>query len=226
MIRRLASIGAAAAAVVTLVAAPAHADEEIGLSRDGVTWSQELDAPLFDPGFRFVPGDVETRSFQVRNDGPSAGLLTVQVVATDPSALLLADDFTIEARVAGGAWVDVEAGTTPVRTELQVAQGAQTQVAVRASFDWESTVQVRSVPFRVVLTLEEDGDVGGVDEGNGNGDGDGDGNGGGDVGGESDGLPATGSAIAPGLFWLAAGLIGGGVALVRRREREEVSGRA
>lgn len=218
MIRRLASIGATAAAVVALAAAPAHADDEIGLSRDGVTWSETLAAPLFDPGFRFVPGDVETRSFQVRNQGPSGGLLTVQVLAADPSALLSADDFTIEARVANGPWVDVEAGTTPVRTELPVARNARTQVAIRATFDADSTRQLQQVPFRVLLNLEEDGSVGGIDQGDGNGDGDG------SVGGVQDGaLPATGSAVAPGLVWLAAGLIGGGLALVRRRTRGEVS---
>lgn len=218
MIRRIASIGATAAAVVALAAAPAHADDEIGLSRDGVTWTETLAAPLFDPGFRFVPGDVETRSFQVRNQGPSAGLLTVQVLAADPSALLSADDFTIEARVANGPWVDVEAGTTPVRTELPVARNARTQVAIRATFDADSTRQLQQVPFRVLLNLEEDGSVGGIDQGNGNGDGDGDGS----VGGVEDGgLPATGSVVAPGLVWLAAGLIGGGLALVRRRTRAE-----
>lgn len=221
MIRRLASIGAAAAAVVALAAAPAHADDEIGLSQDGVTWTETLGAPLFDPGFRFVPGDVETRSFRVRNQGPSAGLLTVQVLAADPSALLLADDFTIEAQVADGPWVDVEAGTTPVRTELKVARNAQTQVAIRATFDPDSTRQLQQVPFRVLLTLEEDGSVGGIDQGGGDGDGDG------SVGGVEDGgLPATGAAVAPGLVWLAAGLIGGGMALVRRRSREEVAPRA
>lgn len=220
MIRRLASIGAAAAAVVALAAAPAHADDEIGLSQDGVTWSETLAAPLFDAGFRFVPGDVETRSFRVRNQGPSAGLLTVQVLAADPSALLLADDFTIEAQVAGGPWVDVEAGTTPVRTELAIARNAQTQVAIRATFDVDSTRQVQQVPFRVLLSLEEDGSVGGIDQGGGDGNGDGDGS----VGGVEDGgLPATGSAVGPGLVWLAAGLIGGGMALVRRRSREEVA---
>lgn len=225
MIRRLASIGATAAAVVTLAAAPAHADEEIGLSRDGITWTETLGAPLFDPGFRFVPGDVETRSFQVRNQGPSAGLLTVEVLAADPSALLVADDFTIEARVAGGPWVDVEAGTTPVRTELAVARNARTQVAVRATFDPDSTRQLQRVPFRVLLSLEEDGSVGGIDQGGDGSDGD-DGDDGSVGGVEDGGLPATGSAVAPGLFWLAAACIGGGVALVRRREREEVAPRA
>ncbi|MCX6401333.1 MAG: hypothetical protein NTX33_15555 [Propionibacteriales bacterium] len=216
MIRQLASIGVAAAAVIAFGAAPAHADDEIGLSRDGVTWTTELAAPLFAPDFRFVPGDVEVRSFRVRNDGPSDGVLTVDVVASDPDALLVADDFIIEARVGGGPWLDVDTGTTRVVTELKVPENAQSQVQVRATFDWDSTVQLKSVPFHVELTLSEDGDVAGEEEGNGEGNGDG------EVGGESGGLPDTGSGFGPGTIWLAAALIGAGIALVRpRRERHK-----
>ncbi|QSR26745.1 hypothetical protein CFH99_14020 [Nocardioides aromaticivorans] len=221
MIRRLvAPIVSVAVATVTLAAAPAHADDEIGLSRDGVSWSSELTAPLFEPSFRFVPGDQEVRSFRVRNDGPSAGVLTVDVVASDPDLLLADDDFTLEARIGNGAWLPVEAGTTRAATELEVAEGAQTRVSVRATFDWDSTRQVDSVPFRIELTLSEDGDVGGVDEGDGDGSGSGDGDGG-QVGGVQDGLPGTGSAVAPGLLWLAAALVGTGLALVRRRDRRD-----
>lgn len=215
MIRRFASIGITAAAVIALGAAPAHAEDEIGLSRDGVTWTPELTAPLFAPDFRFVPGDVEVRSFRVRNDGPSAGVLTVDVIATDPDALLLSDDFTIEARVASGPWIDVDEGTNRVVTQIKVPEDAQSQVEIRATFDWDSTVQLLEVPFRVRLTLSEDGDVAGEEEGNGNGNG-------GEVGGEEDSLPDTGSPVGAGTIWLAAALIGAGLALVRpRRERGE-----
>lgn len=221
MIRRLVSIGAAASAVVALAAAPAHADDEIGLSYDGVTWSEELPAGLFEPDFLFVPGDVEVRSFLVRNEGPSDGRLTVDVIASDPDDLLVADDFVIEARVTGGDWIDVGPGTTTAGADLAIQQGAQTTVYVRATFDEDSTRQLDRVPFRVRLYMAEDGDVGGVDDGNGNGNG-----GGGDVGGVEDALPDTGSPLGAGTIWLAAGLIGAGLALLRRgRDREEVVGR-
>lgn len=220
MIRRLAACGATAIAVVAMSAAPALADDEIGLSRDGITWSTELSAPLFGPDFRFVPGDREVRSFQVRNDGPSDGVLTVDVLATDPDHALADDDFTLEARVGSGPWQPVDAGTTRAATELEVAEGARTRISVRASFDWDSTRQVDTVPFRIHLTLSEDGDVGGVDGGGGDGDG------GGEVGGEDDGLPATGATIQPALLWFAAALIGAGIAVLARRDgREEVARR-
>lgn len=223
MIRRLATVVTAAVLAVGAAAVPANADE-IGLSEDGVTWTDSLVEPIFEPEFVFVPGDVEVRSFQVRNDGPSDGVLTVDVIASDPDDLLLNDDFLVEAQVGSGAWVGVEPGTTRAGTELQIAQGDRTDVRIRASFLPESTSQLERIPFSVRLTMSEEGDVGGVDDGNGNGDGGS--AGGGDVGGiDAGGLPDTGSPIETVLLWLAAGLIGAGSALVRPRRgrREEVA---
>ncbi|KRB74131.1 hypothetical protein ASE01_19300 [Nocardioides sp. Root190] len=219
MIRRLASLVASAVLAVGVAAAPAHADGEIGLSNDGTTWGDQLATPLFDPSFIWVPGDVEERSFFVRNDGPSAAELTVDVVAADPDTLLADDDFLVEARLGNGAWVNIEDGTTSLRsTSLDVAEGVSTTVTLRGTFRPESTRENGIIPLRATITLSEDGDVGGVDDG----DGDGDGN----VGGvDNGGLPDTGSPVDMILVWLAAGLIGGGLALVRtrRRESEEVA---
>lgn len=217
--RRLATVVTAAVVAVGAAAAPANANE-IGLSEDGVTWSDSLVEPIFEPDFVFVPGDVEVRSFQARNDGPSAGVLTVDVIASDPDALLANDDFLVEAQVGSGPWVNVEPGTTRAATELKIAQGARTDVRIRATFDLDSTSEDELIPFSVRLTMSEDSDVGGVDEG------DGDGNGGGAVGGVDTGaLPDTGSPVEMVFLWLAAGLIGAGLALVlpRRRRREDVS---
>lgn len=218
--RRLATLATTAVLAVGAAAAPAYADGEIGLSEDGVTWSTSLVDPMFEPDFRFMPGDVEERSFQVRNDGPSAGVLTVDVLATDPDALLANDDFLVEAQVGAGPWVNVEPGTTRAATELKIAQDARTDVRIRATFVVESTSEDEVIPFSVRLRMSEDGDVGGVDEGDGGG-------GGGDVGGVDNGLlPDTGSPLGLGLIWLAAGLLGAGLALVaprRRRSHQEVS---
>jgi hypothetical protein len=217
VIRRTAALVATVAAVVAGVAAPAHADDEIGLSVDGVTWSTQLAAPLFPPGFLWVPGDVEEATFLVRNDGPSAGELTVDVIAEDPDAFLASDALVLEARLGNGTWTDVQPGTTRVDpAQFAVAEGQSTSVTVRGTFLPEATAQEDSiVPFRVRVTMSGDGDVGGVDAGDG----------GGEVGGVDDGiLPDTGSPIALGLLWLVAGLIGAGVALVlpRRQRRGKV----
>lgn len=217
MIRSLAASAAVATLGVVGAAAPAFADDEIGVSRDGVSWSRQLDAPLFDEGFLWVPGDVEQESFLVRNDGPSAGEVTVDVLAEDPDGLLASDAFTLEARVGTGPWVEVlDGSTTPEPAVLDVPEGARTRVTVRGTFAPETTDHMDEVaPFRVRVTMSEDGDVGGEDDG---------GDDGGDVGGTDDGLPDTGSPLGAGLVWAAAALIGAGIALVRPgRDRREVS---
>lgn len=221
MIRSLAVTAALATLAVVGAAAPASADDEIGLSRDGVSWSRQLDAPLFDDAFLWVPGDVEQESFFVRNDGPSDGEIAVDVLAEDPDGLLASDAFLLEARIGTGAWVEVAAGTTALApTVLDVPEGATTRVTVRGTFRPETTDHMDEIaPFRVRVTLSEDGDVGGEDDGDG-----GDGDDGGAVGGQ-DALPDTGAPLGAGVVWIAAGLIGAGIALVRpgRERREEVA---
>lgn len=216
MIRSLAATAALATLVVVGAAAPASADDEIGLSRDGVSWSHQLDAPLFDDAFVWVPGDVEQESFLVRNDGPSDGELAVDLLAEDPDGLLASEAFLLEARVGTGEWVEVGAGTTAVTpTVLDVPEGARTRVTVRGTFQPETTDHMDEIaPFRVRVTLSEGGDVGGEDDGNG----------GGEVGGQ-DALPDTGSPLGSAVIWVAAALIGAGIALVRpgRENRKEVA---
>lgn len=218
MIRSLAATAALATLAVVGAAAPAAADDEIGLSRDGVSWTRQLDAPLFDDGFLWVPGDVEQASFLVRNDGPSDGELAVDLLAEDPDGLLASDAFLLEARIGTGEWVEIAEGTTALApTVLDVPEGARTRITVRGTFQPEATGNMDEIaPFRVRVTLSEDGDVGGEGEGNGDGDG--------EVGGQ-DALPDTGSPLGSGLLWIAAALIGAGIALVRpgRDQRKEVA---
>ncbi|MDQ6526847.1 hypothetical protein RB608_24705 [Nocardioides sp. LHD-245] len=210
MIRRLTLLVAAAALAVGAAAVPAYANDEMGLSTDGVTWTPSLTSPLYAAGFRWVPGDVEERSFRVRNDGPSSGGVTVDVVASDPAALLASPDFLLEARVGNGPWAELLAGTTRLQPAvLDVPRGVDTTVSVRGSFGPGATGHLdETASFEVRLTMSEDGDVAGVDDD-------------GEVGGQADGvLPETGSAVGTGLLWLAAGMIGAGLALARpRRDR-------
>ncbi|WP_051485789.1 hypothetical protein [Nocardioides sp. J54] len=220
MIRSIAATAVLATLGVVGAAAPASADDEVGLSRDGAAWTRQLDAPLFDSGFIWVPGDVEEASFLVRNDGPSDGELSVDVLADDPDGLLASDAFLLEARLGSGEWVEVVGGTTTLAPAvLDVPEGARTRVTVRGTFLPDTTEhQDELASLRVRVTLSESGDVGGVDDGDDGDDGDGDGS----VGGQ-DGLPATGSSLDATWLWLAAGLVGSGIALVHPgRGRREV----
>ncbi|WP_408899307.1 hypothetical protein ACJ5H2_09430 [Nocardioides sp. R1-1] len=213
MIRRIASLVAAALMAVGAAAAPAHAEDEIGLSRDGVAWAPELTTPLFDPAFRWIPGDVEERTFWVRNEGPSAGELSVDVLATDTQALLASPDFLLEARLGAGPWVEVLGGTTRVQPPvLDLPTDAATTITVRGTFRPETTAHMDEIaPFVVRVSMAEAGDIAGVEDDDG------------DAGAGA--LPDTGSAFGTGLLWLAAGLVGAGIALARPRRarpRQEV----
>lgn len=187
------------ALVTSGIGAPAWADDEVGLSLDGATWSSELNAQLFDPGFRWVPGDVETAAFWVRNRGPSGATLTIALQADDPDRLLAPQDFAIDARAGQGRWVSLANGVPSEELTAQsIAQGDQARVELRVAFSTASQnqSQLRRLPLRFRVRLSEgrpSGDSPRADE-----------------------LPAAGAAASVWLVWVAAGMIGSGLALVLR----------
>lgn len=189
-------------------AGPARAENAVGLSLDGQTWTSELQRPLFDPAMRWVPGDTETRSFWVRNQGPTAASTQIAVRTTDADGLLVQDDIAIDARVRGGAWTSLSdpAGSQTL-TDGGLAKGNRVRVDLRVAFLPESTnrSELKELPLRFVVRLTQSGV--------GPGDGDDDGSG---------LLPDTGSVVEPWLLYLAAALLGGGflILIVRRRKEE------
>jgi LPXTG-motif cell wall-anchored protein len=204
-----------------VVAAPASAvaADEIGLSKDGSSWSSTLPAPLFDPDFRWVPGDDETGSFFVRNQGPTGARLTISVRAADTDQLLSNADIELSARVDGGSWITLANGVaTSALTQRSIIRGGTARVDVRVRFDPASAnqSQTKSLPLTFIVTLTQASGSGRTPRDNS----DDDSNGGGDDGRDGD-LPGTGSTVAPAMLWVAAMLIGGGLALVRRSKREE-----
>ena len=206
-----------ASVVLVINTGSAHAVDEIGLSLDGRTWTSELRRPLFEPGMRWVPGDSETRSLWVRNQGPTGASMRLAVRSADLDGLLERDDILISARVRGGSWIPLNSGGAGrTLTEGALAQGDRLRLDVRVAFVAAATngSEVDKLPLDFVVRLTQDGhgSVGGVE-------------GGSDPGGSGD-LPATGAAVEPWLLWLAAGLIGSGLALLvaRRREEEKTRG--
>lgn len=178
-------------------AAPAHAADDIGLSPDGVVWYDALHRPLFDPAVSWVPGDVETASFYVRNVGPSAARLTIDLRDVRGVELLGADDIVITARRGGGRWLSVENGDAATTlTDSAIRQGGQTRVDVRIRFRWQA-------PNRVMLgRLPLDFEVRLVQ-----------------AGPSDTGLPDTGSDIGRLVVLLAGILIGCGLALLAAARR-------
>lgn len=198
---------ATALLVATVGAAPAHAADEIELSLDGEHWADELRRPLFHPDFRWVPGDLETETFWVRNGGPTDATMTVAVATRDPD-VLLPDDIELSARTAGGAWIPLENGgdVTPLLRE-EVDQDRHVRVDVRVDFLWSSTNRSMTdrMSLDLVVTLVQRGVLDDQDDG-GNGD---------------DGLlPDTGSEVSRWVVLLGAALLGTGLALVAGRRRE------
>ncbi len=193
-----------ALAMVTASAAPARAEDEVGLSLDRRTWTANLAAPLFDPGFLWVPGDAHLRSFWVRNAGPTAADLTVTLRVQNVDGPLV-DDLAVAARVQGGTWQRLATPAAGTRlTDRAMPTAEAVRVDIRVAFDPGShnQSQSRTLPLHFVVRLTQDGT--------------GDGPGG--------LLPETGNAVP---WWLpatAAGLLGLGLVLVglgRRRESSD-----
>ncbi len=73
-------------------------EDALRLSADGATWAPGLPASLFGPDALVVPGATVARDLWVRNDGPTAARVLVDLAPdVDPTA----------ARTGLGAWLDV-----------------------------------------------------------------------------------------------------------------------
>jgi len=189
---------------MAVIGSPAAAADEIGLSNDGVSWGTSLSLPLYDPAQRWVPGDDETASFYVRNQGPTRALLTIEARSADTDRLLSDDDIRLRARAGGGSWIRLDNGVpTAGLTDQTIARGGVVKVDVNAAFDWDapnrSQAKELEVVFRVVLSDALD-DSGGRDRGS---------------------LPGTGSMVPGWGIVAGAALIAVGAGLTRRRRAGE-----
>lgn len=186
------------------VSAAQASGEYIGLSYDGVTWANELTTPLFDPDFRWVPGDSETFSFFVRNDGPTGAEMTLAVIY-DNADPILAEDIALSARVSGGDWVELVNGAVNQQLSEQILDlGEIVRVDVNAVFDPTSTNQSqrRELGLTFVVTLADGLNTPPPTDATGS-------------------LPQTGADMAAWPLWIAALMIGSGLALLIRRRRDD-----
>lgn len=203
----------------------AKAAGELGLSWDGDSWSGQLSEPLFDPAVRWVPGDVGTKTFHVRNQAESGAILTIAVVTHDIDGLLRQEDIKLSARAGAADWVDLAGTDKNFRLNSDALPvGESRKVEVRALFDPaspnRSQRQQLTLTFRVTLSDEKaspevpkaPGDVDEKPAGPGDSVDD----------DESSGLLPNAGAPPVGWFVVAAGVaIGAGLTLLKRREREE-----
>lgn len=138
-----ATASAAAGPAVGTAAGTGAASEEdaLRLSADGATWETGLPAPLFGPDALVVPGATVARDLWVRNDGPTAARVLVDLAAdVDPAAV----------RTGLGAWLDVrlDGGTPGAETwegpVLDPGEVGRVEVSVAMSADAPSSTR-RSV---------------------------------------------------------------------------------
>lgn len=194
------------AAVLALTASPAVADPEVGLSSDGVTFTETLTTPLFDTSLRWVPGDDRTATFYVRNQGPTGALMTITARSADTDELLANGDMVIRARADGGPWVELQ-NAVPSDQVLTdgIARGEVVDVDVNVVFDFASPneSQLDVLRARFDIGLRQDPNAPGVD-------------GDADAGQEGSGLADTGGPASWTLL-LAFVLLGTGVALAHSR---------
>jgi hypothetical protein len=213
------SVGTRIAAVASVAAlsvpGAAVAAGELGLSNDGVTWSSRLTTPLFDPDFRWVPGDREESSFFVRNLSADGAVLDIVVVGAAADSLLESGDLAIDVRAGQGPWVGTSAtGDQPFVTSMRVPPGQSIQVAVAVTFDAASMnqSQSRTIDLRFHVRLSQavaDGDGRDDDDDDSDDDDFGDG-----------GLLADTGGPSRWLLPLGVGLVSAGIA-VRLGQRKE-----
>ena len=236
MRRRFVSFIGMTVFVLSFGAAPAYADEELGLSRDGTNWSQSLSKPLFPANVIWVPGDISIAGFWVRNQGPTVSEVMVDVVwegkaasagenagassSVSAASILKDGHIHLAARSDDGPWVDLDNGDDSNRLSTSAMPvGAQSRVEVRATYDAAATEQAKfhDLGFSFRVTIQPFSGLGG-----------GQSNSTGPPGAQPPGaqeiagfLPGTG---APKVMWIAAIgaiLVGVGMSLVEGRRREE-----
>ena len=124
----------------------------VGLSLDGRTWTRETLTPLFDPGLRWVPGEVRAATFHVRNESSAAVTARVQV-RVGPGAAALDEDLSVRTRLAGAGWTP-----GPRSAPLRLGAGDVVPVDVEVAFAAASTndTQGARTPLDVRVTLTGD----------------------------------------------------------------------
>ena len=169
MARRLAPF--LALVLVVVAGAPAQAADELSVSRDGVTWTDAIVDPLFDPDIRWVPGDERQVRFFVRNESADSGRLTIDVEGVEVDGLLETGDLAISARGGDGSWMTVdEPGTKRLVTRVLPSSGVES-VDIEVRFDPASTniseLKMQDLRFRATLSQasvadDEPSDAGGI----------------------------------------------------------------
>ena len=212
-------LGAALLAVVSVLglAVPATAAGHLQLSSNGATWGNNLSAPLFDPAFRWVPGDSQTASFYIRNQTGQDAVLDLIMLPAQYGDLMKSGDLTVSGQVDGGTWVGATSADNShfLITSAPVPGKAVRKINIRIDMTGSSSnaTQDRQVglAFDVALTQGK-AIVLAPTQGGGHGHGTG--------GKDPNALPKTGNDVSPLMILLAVLLCAGGAALAVLSQRD------
>jgi LPXTG-motif cell wall-anchored protein len=142
-------------ALLGLAGPASAAGKKLELSSDGVTWADNLAAPLFDPSFRWVPGDSETRSFYVRNHTGQAAVLDVIMLPAQFGDLMKSGDLTVSAQVDGGTWTGATSADNShfLIANASVPGKAVRKINVRIDFSSGSTNATQDRQFGLAFDV-------------------------------------------------------------------------
>lgn len=214
--RRVVVSGLAALVVTVALGAPAGAENgadgrEVTISLDGEYYQQETSDPLFDPSFRWVPGDVRISRFWVRNEADEAGDLTIDLVPRERTDLFRSGYLTVSARAGRGTWTTARSDTElRLLSAKDLPSRAAVPVSIRVSVaaDAPNGTMVLGTDFDFRVTLA-DARAGGPD---------------GTTDDPSGSLPDTGASTSWWVVPLGLLLVAAGALLLRRRETPQPSG--
>ncbi|MDO9380341.1 MAG: hypothetical protein Q7T56_15965 [Nocardioidaceae bacterium] len=159
MSARAAAVLVGGVLIIGMTGGQAHAEDRLGLSRDGQTWGPSIVGPLFDASVRWVPGDSRTSTFYARNQSTDGAELTVDLAGAAGDPLVSNGDLQVTAQADGGAPLPVDGDGDRRLLEVdRLAQGEAVQVSVTARLRPEATnqTQVDQVRLRFRVTLTED----------------------------------------------------------------------
>ncbi|WP_125778181.1 hypothetical protein [Antribacter gilvus] len=153
----LAAAGVLAAGCVLAPGAAATADVPdgaVGLSVDGVTWTHRLEAELFDPSLRWVPGHTEDATLWVRNQSGLPATGWAEVILSGGGELPA--DLGVRTSIGDEPWTD---GVRSRAVELAPGEVVPVRFEVRFDPGSGNDTQAEVVDLAVHVTLADRGVV-------------------------------------------------------------------
>lgn len=126
----------------------------LAFSRDGSTWVDSLDSPLFDPAFLWVPGDTESETFLVKNQSDDNAMLSIEAVGLD-SGLFAQEDVELRIRVDEGSWQQLTAGNVSLGEELAAGDSRRFDIEVAFLPTAGNDTQLSAFPLTFEVFLSD-----------------------------------------------------------------------